>query len=156
MGEFDAVVGAGTLRSIAADVVRFAHRWTSEGVTVETSFTGAHLLHLAVAWCVLNDVFREAERLGLIVYGVRVTASGGFNTETWESTGIGYVVDVDSPASAGELDTLLEAVDSVAEAPKSIRAGATVERMGRLRTPRRTASADGWSTAYLTPGQAGP
>ena len=98
---------------------------------METSFTGAHLLHLAVAGCVLNDVFREAERLGVIVYGVRVTASGGFNTETWESTGIGYVVDVDGPASAGELDTLLEAVDSVAEIPKSIRAGATVERMGR-------------------------
>jgi len=97
---------------------------------VETSFTGAHLLHLAVAGCVLNDVFREAERLGVIVYGVRVTASGGFNTETWESTGIGYVVDVDSPASAGELDALLEAVDAVAEIPKSIRAGATVERMG--------------------------
>ena len=98
---------------------------------METSFTGAHLLHLAVAGCVLNDVFREAERLGVIVYGVRVIASGGFNTETWESTGIGYVVDVDGPASAGELDTLLEAVDSVAEIPKSIRAGATAERTGR-------------------------
>ena len=80
MDELDAVAGAGTLRSMAADVVRFPHRWTAEGVTVETSFTGAHLLHLAVAGCVLNDVFREAERLGIIVHGVRVTASGGFNT----------------------------------------------------------------------------
>jgi uncharacterized OsmC-like protein len=132
MGEFDAVVGAGTLRSIAADIVRFAHRWTSEGVTVETSFTGAHLLHLAVAGCVLNDVFREAERLGVIVHGVRVTASGDFNIETWGSTGIGYMVDIDSPTSADELDVLLEAVDSVAEIPKSIRAGAPVERMGAL------------------------
>ena len=62
---------------------------------METSFTGAHLLHLAAAGCVLNDVFREAERLGVIVYGLRVTASGGFNTETWKSTGIGHsVVDV--------------------------------------------------------------
>jgi len=130
MGEFDAVVGAGTLRSLAADVVVFPHRWTSEGVTVETSFTGAHLLHLAAAGCVLNDVFREAERLGVIVQGVRVTASGGFNTETWESTGIGYAVDVDSPASSGELGALLEAVDAVAEIPKSIRAGATVQRIG--------------------------
>jgi hypothetical protein len=39
------------------------------------------------------------------------------------------VVDVDSPASAGERDALLKAVDSVAEIPKSIRAGASVERM---------------------------
>jgi hypothetical protein len=48
-----------------------------------------------------------------------VTASGGFSTETWESIGIGYVVDVNSPALAGELDALLEAVDSVAEISKS-------------------------------------
>ena len=99
---------------------------------METSFTGAHLLHLAVAGCVLNDVFREAERLGVIVHGVRVTASGDFNIETWESTGIGYMVDIDSPTSADELDVLLEAVESVAEIPKSIRAGAPVERMGAL------------------------
>jgi anti-sigma factor RsiW len=78
---------------------------------------------------VFNDVFREAERLGVSVDGVRVTASGGFNTETWESTGIGYVVDVDTPASADVLDALLDAVDSVAEIPKSIRAGASVDRV---------------------------
>jgi anti-sigma factor RsiW len=129
MDEFDAVAGAGTLRSMAADVVRFPHRWTAEGVTVETSFTGAHLLHLTVAGCVLNDVFREAERFGVIVHGVRVTASGGFDIETWESTGIVYVVDVDSPASVSELAALLEAVDRVAEIPKSIRAGAVVKRV---------------------------
>ena len=86
-------------------------------------------MHLAIAGCVLNDVFREAERLGAIVHGVRVTASGGFNTETWESTGIVYLVDVDSPASASELAALLEAVDRVAEIPKSIRAGAPVKRV---------------------------
>jgi uncharacterized OsmC-like protein len=128
MDELDAVAGAGTLRSMAADVVRFPHRWTAEGVTVETSFTGAHLLHLAVAGCVLNDVFREAARLGISVHGVRVTASGSFNNENWESTGIVYVVDIDSPASVSELAALLEAVDSAAEIPKSIRAGATVTR----------------------------
>jgi hypothetical protein len=129
MDEFDAVAGAGTLRSMAADVVRFPHRWTAEGVTVETSFTGAHLLHLAIAGCVLNDVFREAERLGAIVHGVRVSASGGFNTETWESTGIAYVVDVDGPASVSQLAALLDAVDRVAEIPKSVRAGAAVKRV---------------------------
>jgi hypothetical protein len=129
VGDFDVVVGAGTLRGGGADVVQFPHAWTDAGVTVEAPFTGAHLLHLAAAGCVLNDVFREAARLGVAVRGVRVTAFGGFDTETWRSTGIGYVVDVDSPASAGELNTLLEAVDAVAEIPKSIRAGASVERV---------------------------
>jgi uncharacterized OsmC-like protein len=128
MGGFDAVVGAGSLQSTAAGLVRFPHRWTATGVTVETSFTGAHLLHLAAAGCVLNDVYREAEHLGIDVRGVRVTASGDFDTDTWRSTGISYAVDVDSPASSTELGRLLETVDGVAEIPKSIRAGATVVR----------------------------
>jgi len=128
MGEFEAVAGAGTLRSTAAEAVRFPHQWTAEGVTVETTFTGAHLLHLAAAGCVLNDVFREADRLDVPVHGVRVTASGGYDTETWRSTGIAYVINVDSPASASDVAALLAAVDAVAEIPKSIRAGATVER----------------------------
>jgi uncharacterized OsmC-like protein len=128
MGEFDAVVAAGTLQSTASDAVRFPHQWTTEGVTVEVAFRGAQLLHLAAAGCVLNDVYREAERLGIPIHGVRVAASGDFDSETWKSTGIEYVVEVDSPASADDLAGLLEVVDSVAEIPKSIRAGASVER----------------------------
>ena len=129
MAGFDVVVGTGTLRSTASDAVRFPHRWTPDGVTVEAAFTGAHLLHLAAAGCVLNDVYREAERLGVAIDGVRVTASGGFDTETWRSTGITYAVDVDSPAAEYEQNALLQVVDSVAEIPRSIRAGAPVERL---------------------------
>lgn len=129
MGDFDVVVGAGTLRSQAPDAVRFPHRWTAEGVTVDAAFTGAHLLHLAAAGCVLNDVYREAAALGLAVLGVRVSASGGFDSETWKSTGISYAVEVDSTASAAEVDALLCRVESIAEIPKSIRAGASVDRI---------------------------
>ena len=112
-------------------MVRFRHRWTESGVTVDAPFTGAHLLHLAAAGCVLNDVFREAEHLGIRVQGVRVSASGEFNRETWQSTGISYVVDVDTPASRAEVEALLAAVDATAEIPKSIRAGAAVVRETR-------------------------
>ncbi len=131
MGELNAmvVVGAGTLRSDAPDAVHWPHRWTPDGVTVEADFTGAHLLHLAAAGCVLNDVYREAERLGMPLRGVRVSASGGFSTGTWESTGIGYMVDVESSASAQDVAALLEVVDAVAEIPKAIRAGARVDRL---------------------------
>ena len=133
MGDFEVVVGAGTLCSTSADAVRFPHRWTDEGVTVDAAFTGAHLLHLAAAGCVLNDVYREARGLNVAVNGVRVTASGGFDTDTWESTGIGYFVEIDSDSSADDVDAVLAAVDSVAEIPKSIRAGATVVRVGGQR-----------------------
>lgn len=58
-------------------------------------------------------------------------ASGGFDTDTWRSTGITDSVEIDSGASAEELDALVAAVDSVAEIPKSLRAGTTVTRIPR-------------------------
>ena len=128
MDQFAVVVGAGSRRSTLASAVRFAHRWTPEGVTVEADFTGAHLLHLATAGCVLNDIYREAENLGVRIDGVRVRASGSFDSDTWASTGIVYGVEVDSPASVDELARLLDRVDEVAEIPRAIRAGATVQR----------------------------
>ena len=129
MTDFDVVVGAGTLRSTAADAVRFAHPWTADGVTVETEFSGAHLLHLATAGCVLNDLYREAERLDVRLDGARVTATGAFDTHSWRSTGIHYRVEVDSPVAPARLERLLETVDAVAEIPKAIRQGTTVERL---------------------------
>ena len=129
MDGFDAVVAAGTLRSSDPGAVRFPHRWTPEGVSVEAAFTGAHLLHLAAAGCVLNDVYREAEGMGVPVAGVRVVASGGFDPETWASTGIAYTVDVDSPVPERHVRALLQRVDEVAEIPRAIRAGAPVARV---------------------------
>jgi uncharacterized OsmC-like protein len=127
--DFEVVVGAGTMMSAAGSAVRFPHRWTPEGVTVEADFTGAHLLHLAAAGCVLNDIYREAAARGVELDGVRVTAAGGFDTGTWRSTGISYRVEVNSDAPAGDAARLLEAVDEVAEIPRAIRAGATVWRV---------------------------
>jgi len=126
---FEVTASAGTMRSDSSAGVRFPHRWTSGGVTVEADFTGGHLLHLAAAGCVLNDIYREAEALGIDVSGVRVTAAGGFDMTTWQSTGIDYSVEVNSDASADKLAHLLEVVDQVAEIPRAIRAGADVRRV---------------------------
>jgi len=126
---FEVAVGAGTMMSASGAAVHFPHRWTPDGVTVEADFTGGHLLHLAAAGCVLNDVYREAAALGIELKGVRVTAAGEFDTATWQSTGIDYSVDVRSDAPAGELAHLLEVVDQAAEIPHAIRAGATVRRI---------------------------
>ncbi|MDC2960178.1 OsmC family protein [Streptomyces sp. NPDC001260] len=125
---FGVVVSAGSLRSDDEHAVRFPHRWTPEGVTVEADFTGAHLLHLAAAGCVLNDLYREAAGLGIALDGVRVTASGGFDSGNWTSTGVGYSVTLDSAASAADLDRLLDVVDEVAEIPRALRAGVPVRR----------------------------
>jgi hypothetical protein len=125
---FEVVVGAGTLRPQGEQGMRLPHRWTPEGVTMRTDFTGAHLLHLAVAGCVLNDLYREAVTLGIDLAGVRVSAAGGFDTQTWQSSGIDYSVELDSPAPTDQLDRLLRVVDEVAEIPHAIRAGAPVQR----------------------------
>ena len=126
---FEVAVGVWTLTSSSGAVVRFPHRWTLGGVTVEAEFTGGHLLHLAAAGCVLNDVYREAAALGIELNGVRVTAAGRFDTATWQSTGIGYSVEISSDAPADQLTHLLEVVDRVAEIPQAIRAGASIQRV---------------------------
>jgi uncharacterized OsmC-like protein len=126
--QYTAVVGADELRSRAEDAITFPHRWTAEGVTVEVSFTGAHLLHLSVAGCVLNDVYREAETLGIELRGVRVTASGGFDGD-WHSTGIQYDVELATSASEAEQRRLMDVVDRVAEIPQAVRGGAPVTRV---------------------------
>lgn len=118
---------AGTLRGEAGVVL--PHAWTDEGVVAAPAANGAHLLHLSVALCVLNDTYREAERLGVAVDGVAVEADGAFD-DGWRSTGIVYAVAVDSPASAEDLARLHAVVDDVAEVPRAIRAGAPVGRLG--------------------------
>lgn len=128
MGQFDVVVAAGSFRSPETSVVRFPHRWTPDGVTVRAEFTGAHLLHVAAAGCVLNDLYREAAALDIRLDGARVSATGEFDTETWTSKGISYSVELDSPAGADDTAHLLEVVDAVAEIPRALRAGAPVHR----------------------------
>ena len=128
---YEVVVGAGTLRAPDGTATSFPHRWTPAGVTVQSAFTGAHLLHLAIAGCVRNDVYREAAELGVPVDGVRVAAGGGFDPATWASTGISYTVELSSPAPDADRARLLAAVDAVAEIPRAVRQGAPVVRAAR-------------------------
>ncbi len=58
---YPVVAGTGSLRPTNG-VVTPQHAWTDEGVAVETPFAGPHLLHLAVAGCVLIDTHRGANR----------------------------------------------------------------------------------------------
>ncbi len=129
METYAVVCAAGTLRAQDnAGAVHFPHRWTDGGVEVSAAFTGAHLLHTAVAGCVLNDLYREASALGLVLAGVRVTAWGGFD-EAWASKGIEYRVELDAALDPPTLADLLRRVDEVAEIPRAVRTGARVARV---------------------------
>lgn len=116
---------AGTLRAVEGVVLH--HTWTDEGVVAGPAANGAQLLHLSVALCVLNDTYREAERLGIEVDGVAVEADGGFDEE-WRSSGINYFVTLDARAPAEDLARLGAVVDEVAEIPRAVRSGAPVDR----------------------------
>jgi uncharacterized OsmC-like protein len=126
--DFQVTVTAGSLRPEGGSITSMPHTWTEGGVSIEAAFTGAHLLHLAAAGCVLNDLYREAQRMGIDLDGVRVRARGGFDVETWSSTGITYDVDLESDAAPEDLERLLALVDDVAEIPRALRRGTTVRR----------------------------
>lgn len=119
---------AGTLR--AAEGVVLHHVWTDEGVVAGPAGNGAQVLHLSVALCVLNDTYREAEKLGIKILGVAVEADGGFDDD-WRSTGVTYSVTLDSPAPPEDLARLGAVVDEVAEIPRALRSGAAVGRRRR-------------------------
>ncbi|WP_202976972.1 DUF664 domain-containing protein [Ornithinimicrobium flavum] len=118
--------GAGSLRG--EEGVVLPHGWTEQGVVVGPAANGAQLLHLSVALCVLNDVYREARRAGLAVDGVSVVVDGDFD-DRWRSTGVEYAVTLDSPAPTTDQARLLDAVDEVAEIPRVLRAGVAVTRV---------------------------
>ncbi|MFM6851079.1 MAG: OsmC family protein [Terrabacter sp.] len=125
LSAFGVRASAGSLRD--TDGVALQHSWTDDGVVAAPVTNGAQALHLSVALCVLNDTYREAQRLGIPVEGVAVEADGGFDDE-WRSTGITYAVMVDSPAATEEVAQLQSVVDEVAEIPRVLREGAPVTR----------------------------
>jgi putative redox protein len=89
-------------------------------------FNGGQLLYLAVAGCVSNDLFREADAAGLTLRRVRVSVRGAFAGDPPVSTTIDYDVEIDGDAPEARLRELVEHVDRIAEIPNSLRDGTSV------------------------------
>ena len=87
---------------------------------------GGEFLMLALATCYCNDLYREAQRLGIALDGVQVEASADFPGIGLAATDIRYRATLRSPASAAELARLLAETDAVAEVHNTLRAGAVV------------------------------
>jgi putative redox protein len=98
-------------------------------------FNGGELLYLAVAGCVSNDLFREAQAAGIALRRVRARARGDFTGDPAVSTEITYEVDVEGDAPAEGLRALVEAVDRIAEIPNSLRGGTRVRLAGTNAVP---------------------
>ncbi len=89
-------------------------------------FNGSQLLHLAVAGCISNDLFREASCRGVRLTRVVVKVDGDYSGRPAVSTGISYAVEVEGRADKEELRSLIDHVDAIAEIPNSIRQGTEV------------------------------
>jgi len=101
-----------------------------DGGGQDLGFNGGELLHLAIAGCVSNDLFREARVLGLRLTRVAITAQGEFSGSPQTSAGIGYSVEVWGDAPAAALRELVARVDAIAEIPNSLRRGTAVKLSG--------------------------
>ena len=83
----------------------------------------------ALATCYCNDVYREAERLGIEITGCEVTASAQFAGIGFAARSVWYSARVDSPASPEQIELLLAETDRVAEVHNTLRAGCAVRRV---------------------------
>jgi hypothetical protein len=84
---------------------------------------------LALATCYCNDLFREAERLGIALTGCEVVAKGQFNGVGLAAEAVTYAARIESSASAEDVERLLMETDRLAEIHNTLRAGCAVTRV---------------------------
>jgi uncharacterized OsmC-like protein len=92
-----------------------------------SSVNGGEFLMLALATCYCNDLYREAERLGIPIENVKVEATAEFPGVGLAATNIRYLAIVNSSANAEVIARLLRETDAVAEVHNTVRAGVPVE-----------------------------
>jgi organic hydroperoxide reductase OsmC/OhrA len=91
-----------------------------------SAVNGGEFLMLALATCYCNDLYREAERLGLSIERVDVEASADFDGIGLAATNIRYRAKVASSASEAAIADLLRRTDAVAEVHNTLRGGVPV------------------------------
>ncbi len=92
-----------------------------------SSVNGGEFLMLALATCYCNDLYREAERLGIPIEGAQVEATAELPGVGLAATNIRYRAVVTSSASAEAIAQLLRETDAVAEVHNTVRSGVPVE-----------------------------
>ncbi len=101
------------------------HHRTPRAAVDIAMWSGGHLLHLAVAGCLFNDILREAPNRGIPVDHLAVTADGDFDENG--SSGIRYAIEIATSADRREVERLVADMEADATIPKAVRGGAPVE-----------------------------
>lgn len=96
-----------------------------------SAVNGGEFLMLALATCYCNDLYREAQRLGIPIEGATVEATAEFPGVGLAATRIRYRAVVRSSAGAEVVARLLRETDAVAEVHNTVRAGVPVELLAQ-------------------------
>jgi hypothetical protein len=102
------------------------HHRTKRAALDMEMLSGGHLLHLAIAGCLFNDILREAPVRGISIDHLSVSADGDFDERG--STGIRYQITIESPAERSDIERLVADMEAAATIPQALRSGASVER----------------------------
>lgn len=94
-----------------------------------SAVNGGEFLMLALATCYCNDLYREAQRLGIAIEAAEVEASAEFAGVGLAASHITYRAKVTSPAPPSDIERLLRETDAVAEVHNTVRAGVPVQRV---------------------------
>ena len=108
-----AVSTQGTKRSLAIPA-----KPTGGGSAVN----GGEFLMLALATCYCNDLYREAQRLGIAIDAVEVEATAQFTGRGLSASNVTYRAKVQSPEPADRIEQLVRETDAVAEVHNTLRA----------------------------------
>ena len=114
-----AAVGWSNGRAVSID------RASSAG-GIGIGFNGGELLLLAVGACYCNDLFREAERMNVMISNVQIEVEANWGGEPVRATDLELSVRVEGPSSQEEIQRLIRHTDQVAEIPNSLRYGTAV------------------------------
>jgi len=91
-----------------------------------SAVNGGEFLMLALATCYCNDLYREAQRLGIPIDGVQVQATAEFPGIGLAATNIRYRANIRSSAPEADIALLLRVTDAVAEVHNTIRGNVEV------------------------------
>ena len=100
------------------------HHLTEQAAIDVEYLSGGHLLHLAVAGCLFNDLLREAANRGITVHHLAVSAWGDFDQDG--SRGVEYAIDIRSADDRSVVERLIGDIEADATIPKALRTGVPV------------------------------
>lgn len=95
-----------------------------------SAVNGGEFLMLALATCYCNDLYREANRLGISLQRVEVEALATFAGVGLAASDVRYRAKVESTATPEAVAQLLRETDAVAEVHNTLRKGVSVQLLG--------------------------